>query len=143
MNRDEIMKRLPHRPPMLLVDESYRDGEYVVSSYTVKEDEFFTRGHFPAYPVVPGVMLCEMMAQASFLLIDEKELEEQTGMYAGLKDVKFKNSVFPGDTVCVRSRLLERKGPIVFIEAKASVDDKLCCCGKLSFVLVDNSKLKR
>lgn len=142
MNREEIMARIPHRPPMLLVDESEWDGEEVVSKYTVKQDEFFVQGHFPGYPVVPGVILCEMMAQASFLLIPEEKLKTNTGMYAGLDEVKFKHSVFPGDTVCVRSRLLGMRGPVVFIEAKATVDGKLCCQGKLTFMLVPNDKLK-
>ena len=143
MNRQEIMTRIPHRPPMLLVDESEWDGDCVVSRYTVKEDEFFTQGHFPGYPVVPGVILCEMMAQASFLLIPGEDMKGHTGMYAGLDGVKFKNSVFPGDTVCVRSRLIGRKGPAVFIEAKASVEGKICCMGKLSFILVENDNLKK
>ena len=69
MTREEIKQILPHREPMLLVDKSEWDGEYVCSEYTIRDNEFFTTGHFPGYPVVPGVILCEIMAQASFLLI--------------------------------------------------------------------------
>lgn len=143
MNREEIKQILPHREPMLLVDESEWDGEYVCSKYTIRDNEFFTTGHFPGYPVVPGVILCEMMAQASFLLIPAEELKTNTAFYAALDGVKFKHSVFPGDTVCTLARLIGRKGPAVFVEAKATVNDKVCCMGKLTFMLVPNEKLKK
>lgn len=142
MNREEIKNHLPHREPMLLVDESEMDGEYVASKYTIRDNEFFTQGHFPGHPVVPGVILCEIMAQSSFLLIPQEELKTNTALYAGLDNVKFKNSVFPGDTVCVRARCIGRKGPLVVVEAKASVNDKLVCQGRLSFMLVPNDKLQ-
>ena len=101
MNREEIKQILPHREPMLLLDESERNGDTVYSKYTIRENEFFTTGHFPGYPVVPGVILCEIMAQASFLLIPSEKLKENTALYAGIDGAKFKASVFPGDTVCV------------------------------------------
>ena len=143
MTREEIKQILPHREPMLLVDKSEWDGEYVCSEYTIRDNEFFTTGHFPGYPVVPGVILCEIMAQASFLLIPAEELKENTAFYAGLDGIKFKNSVFPGDTVCTRARLVGRQGPAVFVEAKATVDGKVCCMGKLTFMLVSNDNLKK
>ncbi len=143
MTRDEIKGVLPHREPMLLIDKSEWDGEGVCSEYTIKDNEFFTTGHFPGYPVVPGVILCEIMAQASFLLIPAEELKTHTAFYAALDGVKFKHSVFPGDTVCTRSRLVGRKGPAVFIEAKATVNGNLCCQGKLTFMLVPNENLKK
>ena len=86
---------------MLLVDETETEGEYVLSKYTIRENEFFTQGHFPGCPVVPGVILCEIMAQSSVLLIPKEDLVDNIGMYAGIDNVKFKHSVYPGDTVCV------------------------------------------
>ena len=142
MNREEIKTILPHREPMLLVDESEMQGEYVLSKYTIRENEFFTTGHFPGYPVVPGVILCEIMAQSSFLLIGKEALETNIGMYAGIENVKFKHSVFPGDTVCVKAKAIARKGPLVQVEAKATVEDKLVFQGKLSFMLVPKENLK-
>lgn len=143
MNREEIKKILPHREPMLLVDESEKVGDEVFSKYTIRENEFFTQGHFPGYPIVPGVILCEIMAQASFLLIPSEDLVGNTALYAGLDNVKFKNSVFPGDTVCVKARATSHKGPLVVVEAEARVNDKLVSKGRLSFMLVPNSNLKK
>ena len=90
MTREEIKNLIPHREPMLLVDEAEKVGETVFSRYTIREDEFFTQGHFPGYPVVPGVVLCEIMAQGSALLVPEDILTNGLSFYAGLDNIKFK-----------------------------------------------------
>ncbi len=142
MNREELQTILPHRAPMLLVDESEIVEENIVeSSYTIPEDPWFTRGHFPGYPVVPGVILCEIMAQSSVLLIPKEQLVPNLAMYGGLDDVKFKNSVFPGDKVCVRSHTTVMRPPLVVVESEAKVNGKLCCKGTLKFMLVPKDKL--
>ena len=72
MNRDEIKQYLPHREPMLLVDEMTLDENHVAhSKYHVTGEEFFLQGHFPGEPVVPGVILCEIMAQSCALLMKD------------------------------------------------------------------------
>ncbi len=143
MNREQLKTILPHREPMLLVDESELDGEFVHSKYHVRGDEFFLQGHFPGYPVVPGVILCEIMAQSSVLLVGEGELATNTAFYAGLEGIKFRKSVFPGDTVCVEARVAQQRGPAYVIEATASVDGAVCCSGTLKIMLVPNDSLKK
>lgn len=142
MDREELQNILPHRAPMLLVDEStvQEDGS-VASAYTIPENPWFTQGHFPGYPVVPGVILCEIMAQSSVLLIPRELLETNLAMYGGLDGVKFKGSVFPGDKVCVTSRLSSIRPPLVVVEAEARVNGKVCCKGTLKFMLVPKDKL--
>lgn len=81
MNRQEIMKFLPHREPMLLVDRMEIDENQVAhGSYTVQGTEYFLQGHFPDYPVVPGVILCEIMGQCCSLLVKE-QLEGRTPFF--------------------------------------------------------------
>lgn len=127
---------------MLLIDEcEIIDETHVESKYTIRDNEFFTTGHFPGFPVVPGVILCEIMAQGGIRLISEDELKAGTAFYAAIDNAKFKNSVFPGDTVITTAHLAGRKGPAVFIDAKATVNGRLCCSGKLTFMIVPNDKL--
>jgi len=97
MNRDEIKQYLPHREPMLLVDEMTLDENHVAHSrYHVTGEEFFLKGHFPGEPVVPGVILCEIMAQSCALLMKDDLIGKLT-FYTGIDKVRFKNSVKPGD----------------------------------------------
>jgi 3-hydroxyacyl-[acyl-carrier-protein] dehydratase len=133
MNREELKAMLPHREPMLLLDEAeLRDGE-AVASYTGRGDEFFLRGHFPGQPVVPGVILCEMMGQSSCVLL---EINGATPYFTSLNNVKFKNKVLPGDKITLKSRLVKSRPPFYFVRAEGFVEDKLCVCGELSFALV-------
>ena len=136
MNRDEIKQYLPHREPMLLVDEMTLDENHVAhSKYHVTGDEFFLQGHFPGEPVVPGVILCEIMAQSCALLMKE-DLKGMTPLYTGIDNLRFKNIVKPGDLCEVTARLKSRRGPMFFCEAMLMVDGMLCCKGDLSFALI-------
>ena len=135
MNKEEIKKILPHREPMLLIDEAELVGEVAVGRYTVRGDEFFLQGHFPDNPVVPGVILCEMMAQSSCLLVNTGE-EKFTPYFTGLKNVKFKNKVTPGDVITFKTQKISQKGPFYFMKSEGHVGDKLCVSGELSFAVV-------
>jgi len=122
---------------MLLVDRSELtpDGG-VVSEYTVPDDPYYTHGHFPGNPIVPGVILCEIMAQGSVLLFQDK-LKYKLALYAGMDKVRFKKTVRPGDTVTVRSTLGNCRGLFLSVQASAYVNQELCATGQLSFMLVD------
>jgi len=135
MNRDEIKKILPHREPMLLIDEAELIDDMATGKYTVRGDEFFLQGHYPGNPIVPGVILCEMMAQSSCLLVNE-DGEKFTPYFTGLKNVKFKGKVLPGDTIIFKNQLTAKKGPFYFIDGKGYVNDNLCITGELSFAVV-------
>ncbi len=136
MNREELKNYLPHREPMLLVDECILDEQHVAhSKYHVTGEEFFLKGHFPGKPVVPGVILCEIMAQSCALLMKD-DLPGKLTFYTGINNVRFKNQVVPGDTVEVECVLTAHRANIYFCDAKASVGGKLCVSGSLSFALV-------
>lgn len=121
---------------MLLVDRSELTEDGVTSEYTIREDEFFTRGHFPGRPIVPGVILCEIMAQGSVLLFEE-QLKGKIALYAGMDKVRFKKSVLPGDKVVVHSRITNCRGAFLSVQAEACVNGEVCASGALSFMLVE------
>ena len=130
------MEFLPHRDPMLLVDEVEMDADGVAhAKYRIKEDEFFCRGHFPGNPIVPGVIQCEIMAQSCALLVKEDILGKTT-LYRGIDNVRFKHPVYPGDLCEVTAKLKSKRANVFFCEAELSVDGKLCCKGDLSFAVV-------
>ncbi|MFA5497215.1 MAG: 3-hydroxyacyl-ACP dehydratase FabZ [Bacteroidales bacterium] len=138
MNKEEIMQFLPHREPMLLVDQMNIDENNVAHGrYTVKGTEYFLQGHFPGYPVVPGVILCEIMGQCCSLLVKE-QMAGRTPFYTGLDKVRFKRQVRPGDTVEVSGYITRQKAMVFFIKAEARVNGELCVQGTLSFALADN-----
>lgn len=136
MTREELKEYLPHREPMLLIDEIKVDEEGVChASYRIREDEFFCQGHFPGNPIVPGVIQCEIMAQSCALLVME-DLKGRTTLYTGIDNVRFKHVVKPGDLCEITAKLKSKRGPMVFCEAILTVDGAVCCKGDLSFALV-------
>ena len=137
MEREELKAILPHREPMLLLDESsVVDGE-AHGSYLVRGDEFFLQGHFPGNPVVPGVIQCEMIAQnCCVLLADDPALTGATPYYTSLDKVRFKHPVHPGDRIDLVCRITKAKGPFRFASGTASVNGTLCTTAEFSFALV-------
>jgi len=136
MNRDEIMTVLPHRGPMLLLDSMALDSEGVChASYRVPEDPFYCQGHFPGNPIVPGVILCEIMAQACSALFVEA-FRDNLVMYRGLDAVKFRGSVHPGDLCEICATLLEQKGSLYVCEATLSVSGRRCAQAHITLAAV-------
>ena len=138
MNQEEIMKMLPHRDQMLLVEAAEAREGIAYGSYHVRGDEWFLKGHFPGNPVVPGVILCEMMAQCAAVLLSGDVLEqgEGTPFFTTLNNVKFRNSVRPGDTFETQCSITRVKKPFYFATGKGFVEGKLCVSADFSFAVV-------
>jgi len=134
MNKDELAQFMPHRDPMFLVDRSRTTNEGVESEYTVPDHPYYTQGHFPGNPIVPGVILCEIMAQGSVLLFKDR-LYDSMALYAGMDKVRFKRQVHPGDKITVRSTLGRCRGQFLQVNSTAYVADEVCAQGQLSFML--------
>ncbi|HML49608.1 MAG TPA: 3-hydroxyacyl-ACP dehydratase FabZ family protein [Clostridia bacterium] len=138
MTREEIMRFTPHRDGMLLLDEAWLIGpESAQSRYTVRGDEFFLQGHFPGNPVVPGVMLCEMLAQTCAVLL-QADGTRITPYYTGMKNVLFKRRVRPGETVTFACELTRKVGNFFFAKGQGAVDGKVCVTAEFSFALLEN-----
>ena len=135
MNREEIMQLLPHRDQMLLLDQVENMDGTAVGQYTVRGDEFFLQGHFPGNPIVPGVILCEILAQSASVLMQDVMREGMLSVYTGLNNVKFRSPVRPGDRIETRCRIKRAKHPFYFAEGTVTVDEKLCVSAEFSFAL--------
>ena len=101
MSLESIHAAIPHRAPMLLVDEIVsQEEDSIVCRKSFSADEFFFQGHYPDQPIVPGVILCEATVQSGAILLSSK-MKQQSGVpvLTRMTDVKFKNMVKPGDTI--------------------------------------------
>ncbi len=116
---DNVTDLIPHRPPFLFVDEIVSEtADSLVSKRTFRADEFYYKGHYPEHPITPGVLLCEAVFQTGALLMAKRAKAagaaagEQGGvpLLARVNDVKFRNPVFPGDTVELSVKIKEVMG---------------------------------
>lgn len=138
MDIDEIKKVIPHRYPFLLIDRiiEYKEGESITSLKNVTANEPFFQGHFPEFPVMPGVLIVEAMAQTGAVMILKMTGKEgQVAFFAGIDKVRFKKQVRPGDQLVMKISGLRMKGVIGKAIGEAYVDGKLAVKGELMFAL--------
>jgi 3-hydroxyacyl-[acyl-carrier-protein] dehydratase len=124
---DAIHAAIPHRPPFLLVDEIIeRDERRIVCRKRFTGDEDFFQGHYPGFPLVPGVLLCEAAMQAGAILL-AAHLEGQQGVPVAtrMNDVRFKRMVRPGETIELTVDLTERLADAFFLKAKVTVEGQI------------------
>ncbi|MBS0207613.1 MAG: beta-hydroxyacyl-ACP dehydratase [Planctomycetes bacterium] len=127
MSRDAILAAIPHRPPMLLLDEivEQSDDRIVCRKHFSGEEDFFA-GHYPQFPLVPGVLLCEAAMQAGAVLLS-KLVAGKAGVPVAtrMNDVRFKQMVRPGDTIDIEVKLTERLAEAYFLQATVRTAGKL------------------
>lgn len=134
-----IRKILPHRYPFLLVDKviEMTPGERAVGIKNVTANEEFFQGHFPEYPVMPGVLIVEAMAQVGGVaLLSLEEHQGKMALFAGINNVRFKRQVRPGDVLHMEVELGQFRRGIGTGTAVATVDGEVACKGELMFALV-------
>jgi 3-hydroxyacyl-[acyl-carrier-protein] dehydratase len=134
-----IRKILPHRYPFLLVDRviELTLGERAVGVKNVTANEEFFQGHFPEYPVMPGVLIVEAMAQVGGVaLLCQEEHKGKMALFAGINNIRFKRQVKPGDVLRMEVTLGTFRRGIGTGTAVATVDGEVACKGELMFALV-------
>ena len=136
----DILKILPHRYPFLLVDRilEVEPGKRVVGLKNVTINEEFFVGHFPGEPIMPGVLILEMMAQAGgVMLLTIEKNQGKLAYLAGVEKARFRKPVLPGDTLIAEVTMLRARASMGWVKAVGRVGDKVVCEAELAFAVMD------
>jgi 3-hydroxyacyl-[acyl-carrier-protein] dehydratase len=140
---NEIMKILPHRYPMLLVDRVLElEEKRIVCLKGVTANELFFQGHFPGAPVMPGVLIVEAMAQCAAVLILRgiPNREEKLFLFGGIDKARFRRPVVPGDQLKLECQILQRRATSVKMQGTATVDGTVVAEAELLSIMIDRPK---
>jgi 3-hydroxyacyl-[acyl-carrier-protein] dehydratase len=141
----EVMRRIPHRYPFLLVDraEDYRAHQSIVGIKSVTINESFFQGHFPIYPVMPGVLIVEAIAQTGAVLMSKSldiGVDGKTIALFSLDNCRFRSPVRPGDSLRMPVEVLRARGDVFKFRGKALVGDRVAAEAEFAAMVVDHGK---
>ncbi|MBI2680150.1 MAG: 3-hydroxyacyl-ACP dehydratase FabZ [Candidatus Solibacter usitatus] len=141
---NEIRRILPHRYPMLMVDRIVEmDAQHIVGIKNVTANEPFFAGHFPNFPVMPGVLIAEAMAQTAGVLVLSSipDREDKLVLLVSIEFAKFRKPVVPGDQLRIEMQLLKRKATVAKMSGKATVDGVIVAEAEMMCKLADKSEI--
>ncbi|MHA1539365.1 MAG: 3-hydroxyacyl-ACP dehydratase FabZ [Alphaproteobacteria bacterium] len=138
---EEIMKMIPHRYPLLLVDRMLEvTPDYAIGLKNITMNEAIFQGHFPTQPIMPGVLLIESMAQTAAAYVVTNLGEDAMGKlvyFMSISDARFRKPVVPGDQVLLHIRKVRERGPVWKFAAEAKVNDVLVAQANFSAMITD------
>lgn len=138
LDREAVKGIIPHRDPFLLVDgvEELNPGVNAVGFLDVKEDMFWVPGHFPGNAVMPGVLIVESIAQmGAVVILSKEEMRGKTAYFGGIRKVRFRQKVRPGDRLIVKAEITKVKGPAGWGYGEAYVGDELAASAEVTFAI--------
>ncbi len=133
----DVLKLLPHRYPFLMIDRilELEPGKRIVAVKNVTFNEPHFTGHYPGYPVMPGVLMIEALAQAGGVVASSEftreELEKATMLFGGVDKARFKREVIPGDVLTLSGEIIKRRGGFWWFQGEAKVEDEVACSATL------------
>lgn len=136
LNREQIKEIIPHRDPFLLIDEvtALDPGKKCTAVKYINESDFWFQGHFPDYPVTPGVLMIEMLAQAGAVCAGSlPENKGKIAFFAKIDNAKFRRQVVPGDVLTLEIEMVKMKANIGVGKGVASVDGEKAVTAELTF----------
>ena len=145
LNIHEVLNHLPHRYPFLMIDRvtEFVEGERIKALKNVTYNEPVFTGHFPHYPIFPGVLILEAMAQAAAILafksVGESPSDDTLYLFVGIDKARFKRPVGPGDRMIFDVSVVKSRRGIWQFDATCSVDDKVACTAS---ILITSSEIK-
>lgn len=141
----EIRTLIPHRYPFLLVDriDEIEPGVRAVGIKNVTQNEPFFQGHFPEYPVMPGVLIVEAMAQVGAVgVMAIEEYRQKLALFAGIDGVRFRRQVIPGDVLRMEVEISRLKGSVGRGKGRATVNGERVCEADLMFAFAERGEVE-
>lgn len=138
VNVMEIMKILPHRYPMLLIDTilEYEAGIFAVAKKSFSYNEEYLQGHYPGKPIVPGTVLLESLSQAaSFALLSDEKCKGCSLLFTGVNKLRFLKTVFPGDCMVCRVNVIQNRHGLISIRGEGTVNEQVCINAEMTFMM--------
>lgn len=142
LDAQQIKEILPHRSPFLFVDRvtEMEAGKFIKGFKNITMNEYFFQGHFPGHPILPGVIICEALAQLSgVLLLEEKDQQGKLAFFAALDQVRWKRPVVPGDRLDMEVEVISFRHSIAKVKGKAFVEGELACEGLITCKIMDRA----